>query len=205
MAQILINGFPSSIGVPAAPLAANGGPSGETYYVTPAQLSELIDEYETAPRFGGIMMWSAGFSDSNVNNGCNYAQEAHAILDFGSPCSSGPSSSSLPTPAPTPTPTSTASTGTATPTTTTPTPTGTGTIPQWGRFFQISCELRSLSAEYPPLAVTCFMAEWSQICLFRLDVFPMIGRSWRQRATNEDLRDKSSLVFHERTMEVLLL
>ncbi|KAJ4397001.1 hypothetical protein N0V93_001225 [Gnomoniopsis smithogilvyi] len=67
------------IGVPAAPLAANGGPSGETYYITPDQLSELVSEYKDAERFGGIMMWSAGFSDSNVIDNCTYAEQAHAI------------------------------------------------------------------------------------------------------------------------------
>lgn len=91
-------GTPSSnakifIGVPAAPLAANGGPSGETYYATPAQLSQLIGEYGTATRFGGVMMWSAGFSDSNVNDGCTYAQEVHHILASGSPCAGAPATS----------------------------------------------------------------------------------------------------------------
>lgn len=50
--------YVSSIGVPAAPLAANGGPSGETYYITPDQLADLVADYEDAPRFGGIMMVS---------------------------------------------------------------------------------------------------------------------------------------------------
>jgi len=35
-------------------------------------------------------MWAAGFSDSNVNDGCTFAQQARAILDTGSPCSGGP-------------------------------------------------------------------------------------------------------------------
>lgn len=90
-----ISGTPSEnakifIGVPAAPLASNGSPSGEVYYITPDQLSTLVSEYKSDSHFGGIMMWSAGFSDTNVNNGCTYAQEAHAILLTGSPCSSGP-------------------------------------------------------------------------------------------------------------------
>lgn len=78
------------------------------------------------------MMWSAGFSDSNVNDGCTYAQEAHAILEYGSPCASGPSSVSIPTPSPTSTlSTSTTRTGTTT-TTTSATSTATGTVQQWG-------------------------------------------------------------------------
>ncbi|KAI8634095.1 glycoside hydrolase family 18 protein [Xylariaceae sp. FL1651] len=115
------------IGVPAAPLAANGGPAGETYYATPAQLSTIVSGVNGQSRFGGIMMWSAGFSDSNVNNGCTYAQEAKAILDTGSPCSSGPTTTTRP-----PVGTST-STPTGTSTTTSPGSTATGTVPQWGQ------------------------------------------------------------------------
>ena len=118
------------IGVPAAPLAANGSPSGETYYITPAQLAELISQYGSHSSFGGIMMWSAGFSDSNVNNGCTYAQEAHAILTTGSPCVNGPGSGGgNPNPG-NPTTTSTVTTATATSTA----PVGTGTpVAQWGQ------------------------------------------------------------------------
>lgn len=142
----------NSIGVPAAPLAATGTESGETYYITPDQLSELIDEYGTAERFGGIMMWSAGFSDSNVNDGCTYAQEAHAILEYGSPCSDGPSTSSQSTATTLPktttsswtetTTTTTMVTVTTTKTTTTTrttttsssaTATATGTVGEWGQ------------------------------------------------------------------------
>lgn len=54
-------------GVPAAPLAANGAPSGETYYITPAQLSTLVSEYKGTSSFGGVMMWSAGFSDTSTS------------------------------------------------------------------------------------------------------------------------------------------
>jgi len=68
------------IGVPAAEGAANG------YYITPEQLAELVEEYHTATAFGGIMMWSAGFSDSNVIDGCTYAQQAQEILLSGAPC-----------------------------------------------------------------------------------------------------------------------
>jgi len=114
------------IGVPAAPLAANGGPGGATYYITPDQLSSLVSEYKSNTRFGGIMMWSAGFSDSNVVNGCTYAQQAHAILSTGSPCGgSGPGKPST---------TSTRTVATSTTTSTSP-PTSTSTVlvPQWGQ------------------------------------------------------------------------
>lgn len=120
------------IGVPAAPDAANGAPSGETYYITPIQLAELVAVYKTHDRFGGIMMWSAGFSDSNVLDGCTFAQEAHAILETGLPCmGSGVGSSGNATTNLTETRTATRM---ATFSTTVPTATGVGTVsPQWAQ------------------------------------------------------------------------
>lgn len=79
-------------------------------------------------------MWSAGFSDSNVNSGCTYAQEAHNILWTGSPCGSG-SSSPTTTATPSVAPTSTSSTSTSP-----PAATGTGTVPQWS---QVSTSLEN--------------------------------------------------------------
>ncbi|GFP60580.1 endochitinase 2 [Trichoderma asperellum] len=114
------------VGVPAAPDGANGGPSGAVYYATPSQLAQIVSEVKGDSNFGGIMMWSAGFSDSNVNNGCNYAQEAKTILLTGSPCSSGPVSVSIP-PVTTPTSTSSSPGSSQTP------PSGSGTVPQWGQ------------------------------------------------------------------------
>lgn len=122
-------------GVPAAPLAANGAPSGETYYIPPTQLATLVSEYKSDSHFGGIMMWSAGFSDTNVNDGCTYAQEAKNILVSGQTCSNGPAF---------PTTTATGIAGhTSTYTTTGPTSTTTGgsgggggtggTVQQWGQ------------------------------------------------------------------------
>ena len=133
-------------GVPAAPLAANGSPSGETYYITPDQLATLVSEYKSSPDFGGIMMWSAGFSDSNVNNGCTYAQEAHEILLTGSPCSgSGSTTTTTSTSSPTTTPTSTKTTSTST---TSATTTATGTpVAQWG---QVSASIFFLQDSFFP-------------------------------------------------------
>ena len=74
------------IGVPAAPNGATGTPSGAQYYLAPSALASLVNEYDTNSAFGGVMMWSAGFSDSNVNNSCTYAQEAKHILQTGSAC-----------------------------------------------------------------------------------------------------------------------
>lgn len=120
------------IGVPAAPLGANGSPTGETYYATPEQLASIVGDVKSESRFGGVMMWSAGFSDSNVIDGCNYAQQARSILDTGAPCGGGgggspPTSTTTTTSGPTSTPTSTSTT------TSPPTSTPTGTVPQWGQ------------------------------------------------------------------------
>ncbi|KAJ4147571.1 hypothetical protein LMH87_002083 [Akanthomyces muscarius] len=113
------------IGVPASTLAANGSPGGATYYATPDQLATIVNEYKSDAHFGGIMMWSAGFSDSNVINGCTYAQEAKHILVSGGPCgSSGP-----------PPPTSTTSTppGSSPTSSSPPGSSPTGSVPQWGQ------------------------------------------------------------------------
>jgi chitinase len=114
-------------------LAANGSPTGSVYYATPQQLATIIANVKGNLNFGGIMMWSAGFSDSNINNGCNYAQEAKNILLTGSPCSSGPVSVSTP-PGTSPTSVSSAPA-------TSQTPTGSGSVPQWG---QVSITLNNI-------------------------------------------------------------
>lgn len=74
------------IGVPASPFGATGTESGARYYLDPAKLASLIGEHKSDSAFGGVMMWAAGFSDANVNNGCTYAQEAKHILTTGSTC-----------------------------------------------------------------------------------------------------------------------
>lgn len=74
------------LGVPAGPLAANGTDRGAIYYLEPTKLADLVAQYRSDSAFGGIMMWAAGFSDRNVNNGCTYAQQAKSILGFGRTC-----------------------------------------------------------------------------------------------------------------------
>lgn len=74
------------IGVPASPLGATGTSSGSQYYLAPSDLASLVGKYSSDSAFGGTMMWDAGFSDANVNNGCTYAQEAKRILTTGSAC-----------------------------------------------------------------------------------------------------------------------
>ncbi|KAH8699059.1 class III chitinase ChiA2 [Talaromyces proteolyticus] len=74
------------VGVPASTLGANGNTGGAEYYITPAELATLVSQTKGNSTFGGVMMWDAGYSDSNTNNGCTYAQESHSILTTGSPC-----------------------------------------------------------------------------------------------------------------------
>ncbi|EED16171.1 chitinase 3 precursor, putative [Talaromyces stipitatus ATCC 10500] len=74
------------IGAPASTLASNGNSAGAMYYITPNEMAALVSETKGNSTFGGVMLWSAGYSDSNVNNDCTYAQEVHSILSTGSPC-----------------------------------------------------------------------------------------------------------------------
>ncbi|KAJ5569155.1 chitinase 2 [Penicillium hetheringtonii] len=74
------------IGLPASPYAATGTYDGAQYYLQPSALAALLREFTSYPQLGGVMLWSAGFSDSNTNNGCNYAQQARKIFNTGSPC-----------------------------------------------------------------------------------------------------------------------
>lgn len=127
-----IAGTPSSgaqifIGVPASTLGATGSASGAQYYLAPAALASLVGNFDSNPKFGGIMMWDAGYSDANVNGGCTYAQEAKSILRTGAPCggsSSGSGSGSGTTTTSTAAPTKTSSSGSGG---------SSGTVPEWGQ------------------------------------------------------------------------
>ncbi|KAE8146770.1 glycoside hydrolase superfamily [Aspergillus avenaceus] len=74
------------LGVPAAPLAANGQEDGARYFFQPGVLAALVKGFAARPQFGGVMMWAAGFSDSSASNGCTYAQHAKKILRTGGAC-----------------------------------------------------------------------------------------------------------------------
>lgn len=74
------------IGVPASTDAANDNADSKTYYVKPADLLNQVNMYKDDPAFGGVMAWSAGFSDKNVENNCNYIQQAKSILTKGKTC-----------------------------------------------------------------------------------------------------------------------
>ena len=126
------------IGVPASPLGATGTES-DPVLPRPYRPCHARRQYDTDTAFGGVMMWSAGFSDSNVNNGCTYAQEVHSILSTGTTCSgSGPGTGNATSPA-TPTtvadtiPTATTASLAAPTSTTAPAATATGTVDQWGQ------------------------------------------------------------------------
>lgn len=93
------------------------------------------------------MMWSAGFSDSNVINGCTYAQQAHAILSTGQPCVGGPTTTTK-TAVVAPTPTTSKGTSTVPAATST----ATGTVAQWGQvcFYFLSNQTnKSLKSKFP--------------------------------------------------------
>jgi chitinase len=68
------------IGVPASPFAATGTSSGAQYYLKPSKLAPLVEHYGQDTAFGGVMMWSAAFSDDNTENGRTYAQKVKQIL-----------------------------------------------------------------------------------------------------------------------------
>lgn len=124
-----VSGTPSAnaklfLGVPASELGSTGTQSGAVYYQSPSVLASTVASFDTSSNWGGIMMWDAGFSDANVVNGCNYAQQAASILKTGSPC--GGTGTTSPTSTTSPTPTATA--------TSTSTATATGTpVAQWGQ------------------------------------------------------------------------
>lgn len=114
------------IGVPASELGSTGTSSGAVYYQSPSVLASTVASFDTTSNWGGIMMWDAAFSDANVVNGCNYAQQAASILKTGSPCGGTGTTTTSPTPTTTSTSTTTA--------TSTATATATGTpVAQWGQ------------------------------------------------------------------------
>ena len=70
------------IGAPASVSASNSA----EYLATPAEMATIVAQTQGNSTFGGVMLWDAGWSDQNVNDGCTYAQEVNSILTTGSPC-----------------------------------------------------------------------------------------------------------------------
>ena len=74
------------LGLPASPLAANGLRTGSQYYWEPTALTPVIRMYQNNSAWGGVMLWDAGHSSTNINNHCTYAQQVQSILKSGAPC-----------------------------------------------------------------------------------------------------------------------
>jgi chitinase len=77
-----VSGTPSAnakifLGVSASSMAATGTNSGAQYHFPPRALTSAVNEVNSTPSFGGIMMWSAGFSDSK-GEVYNYPRQEHA-------------------------------------------------------------------------------------------------------------------------------
>ncbi|KAK1254386.1 hypothetical protein MKX08_008381 [Trichoderma sp. CBMAI-0020] len=87
-AQSIASGKSSSakifIGAPAA-ANASGSP-----YVGPSHLATLLEGFKSEPRFGGVMLWDAHWSDLNVVAKCTYAQQVKSILTTGKTCPGTP-------------------------------------------------------------------------------------------------------------------
>lgn len=86
------------LGLPASPAAAGVG------YLNPGALAEEVEKHSGNPHWGGIMLWDAGFSDANVQDGCTFAQQGKNILNNGPPCSNSSSGAYETTPTTTPSP-----------------------------------------------------------------------------------------------------
>ncbi|EED22748.1 chitinase 3 precursor, putative [Talaromyces stipitatus ATCC 10500] len=117
------------IGVPASELGSTGTESGATYYQSPSILANTVASFDTSSNWGGIMMWDAAFSNANVVDGCNYAQQAQSILKTGSPCGGNDNNSPMFLAS-----TVTSTTTTATPSTSSTTATTASVlVAQWGQ------------------------------------------------------------------------
>ena len=67
------------LGLPASLTAASA--NGQQFYRDPAALTQLVGQLSGDAAFGGTMLWSAGFSDANKIQGCNYSQIVFHVLN----------------------------------------------------------------------------------------------------------------------------
>lgn len=74
------------IGLPASKLGATDDQNGAKYYIRSSELPTLLNEYKTHDKFGGVMLWDAGYSDLVNLNGCNYVQDVGRVLATGKNC-----------------------------------------------------------------------------------------------------------------------
>jgi len=57
------------VGLPASTKASTGGDDGTKYFLSPSELTSLVDSFTTHTGFAGVMPWDAGNSDSDTNQG----------------------------------------------------------------------------------------------------------------------------------------
>jgi chitinase len=73
------------VGIPGSTVGAS-----EFDFIDINNLPGLLEASRNTPGFNGFMMWDAANSDIPSDRGCNYAQHARNVLDFGAICSDGP-------------------------------------------------------------------------------------------------------------------
>lgn len=69
------------LGLPASTLGSTGSASGAHYFLSVSELTTVVDSIKSVKNFAGVMLWSAFYSDSEVDNGKTYAQNVRAVLD----------------------------------------------------------------------------------------------------------------------------
>jgi chitinase len=74
------------VGLPASKDASTGDASGTRYFLSPSELTSLVDAFTTHTGFAGVMLWDAGNSDGDTNGGCEYDQEVRKVLNTGHAC-----------------------------------------------------------------------------------------------------------------------
>lgn len=74
------------VGLPASTKASTGSDDGAKYFLSSSELTSLVDSFTTHTGFAGVMLWDAGNSDLDINDGCEYDQEVRSVLDKGQSC-----------------------------------------------------------------------------------------------------------------------
>jgi len=70
------------VGLPASTSAGDD----MKYFLSPSELTSLVGSFTSHPGFAGVMLWDAGNSDLDPNDGCEYDQEVRSVLDTGHAC-----------------------------------------------------------------------------------------------------------------------
>lgn len=76
------------VGLPASKEASSGDNSGSKYYLSPSEMMKLVNKHKKRAKFGGVMLWNAGYSDTlaKTNTKHTYAQEVRCVLNKGKLC-----------------------------------------------------------------------------------------------------------------------